>query len=308
MAVTNKRATVSANKPTFSEYTTYSQSRIDHYLQSVLPSATHPSGNQLIEAMRYAVFNGGKRVRPLLVYATVEALQGDIEKADPCAAAIELIHAYSLVHDDLPAMDDDDLRRGKPACHKAYGEANAILVGDALQSLAFEHICSSTCLPTDTQSQLVLILARAAGASGMAMGQSIDLDSVNKSLDINQLENMHQHKTGALISAAVAMAALCCQASARQQQSLMTYAKAIGLAFQVQDDILDIESDTDTLGKQQGADLELNKPTYPALLGLQGAKQKASELHSEAIAALTSFGEAADQLRGLADYIIQRKR
>jgi len=291
----------------FAEFQKFSQSRIDQYLETAFPT-TSPFGTELYRAMRYSVFNGGKRVRPLLVYATATALNCALERVDPVAAAVELMHAYSLVHDDLPAMDDDDLRRGKPTCHKAFDEATAILAGDALQTLAFEHLAATERLSTDTRAQLILILAQSAGAQGMVMGQAIDLASVDKSISIVDLENMHRHKTGAIISACVALAAKCAlTVTVTQQQHLLTYAAAIGLAFQVQDDILDIESDTETLGKQQGADLELNKPTYPALLGLEGAKQKVKELHADAIAALASFGESANHLRALADYIVQRK-
>lgn len=265
------------------------------------------TSEQLSAAMRYSVFNGGKRMRPILVYAAGQALQAPLTACDTAAVAVELIHTYSLIHDDLPAMDDDDLRRGKPTCHIQFDEATAILAGDALQTAAFEVLLGSESLVTPAQ-QLALLkeLAQASGGQGMVAGQMIDLASVGKQLDLAALENMHRHKTGALIIASVRMGAIAAQASDVQLKALTAYAAAIGLAFQVQDDILDIESDTETLGKQQGADQLLNKPTYPALLGLAEAKQKAQDLVSTALSALEHFGAEADLLRALARYTIQR--
>ncbi|RRJ83607.1 (2E,6E)-farnesyl diphosphate synthase [Aestuariirhabdus litorea] len=287
-------------------YLEISQQRVDRHLQQLLASA--PVGaERLREAMAYSLFNGGKRVRPMLVFASCEALGGDPEQALPAAAAVELIHAYSLVHDDLPAMDDDDLRRGKPTCHIAYDEATAILAGDALQALAFEQLCQP--VPTHNsglQLQLVQLLARGAGLYGMVAGQAIDLAAVGKPLGLDQLEQMHNHKTGALICASVEMGARIGGASADQLQRLQRYARAVGLAFQVQDDILDVEADTETLGKTQGADQALNKPTYPALLGLEGAKHKAQTLLEEALDALVPFNDQASPLRELARYIVHR--
>ncbi|NWB91447.1 (2E,6E)-farnesyl diphosphate synthase [Pseudomonas agarici] len=265
---------------------------------------------RLYEAMRYSVMNGGKRVRPLLAYAACEALGGLSEQAHGAACAVELIHAYSLVHDDLPAMDDDDLRRGQPTTHKAFDEACAILAGDGLQSLAFSALLDPRLgdLSAETRLTMVSTLAQAAGPAGMVGGQAIDLGSVGLKLDQKALEYMHRHKTGALIEASVILGAL---ASGNAQKdalkSLRTYAQAIGLAFQVQDDILDVESDTATLGKRQGADIARNKPTYPALLGLDNAKAYALELRDQALHALQPFDAAAEPLRELACYIVERR-
>ncbi|WP_017902316.1 (2E,6E)-farnesyl diphosphate synthase [Pseudomonas asplenii] len=265
---------------------------------------------RLYEAMRYSVMNGGKRVRPLLVYAACEALGGKPEQANGAACAVELIHAYSLVHDDLPAMDDDDLRRGQPTTHKAFDEACAILAGDGLQSLAFSALLDPRLsdLNAETRLSMVSTLAHAAGPAGMVGGQAIDLGSVGIKLDQKALETMHRHKTGALIEASVTLGAL---ASVNVQKdelkSLQTYAQAIGLAFQVQDDILDVESDTATLGKRQGADIARDKPTYPALLGLEAAKAYALELRDQALHALRPFDAGAEPLRELARYIVERR-
>lgn len=265
-------------------------------------------GAQLRDAMAYSLTNGGKRVRPLLVYASAMAIGNPrgVQGLDWLAAAVEAVHAYSLVHDDLPAMDDDDLRRGKPTAHIAFDEATAILAGDALQTLAFELVVHSP-FCADRQVALARTLARASGARGMVLGQAIDLAAVDQQLALEQLETMHNYKTGALIGAAVHMGALAAGANDTQLNSLATYARAIGLAFQVQDDILDVISDTETLGKQQGADRQHNKPTYVSLLGLQAAQAKAKELHLCAVRALEAFGPAADALRQLADYIIERR-
>ena len=290
-------------------YQASSQARVDAALHRLFAAPT-PELNRLYEAMRYSVMNGGKRVRPLLAYAACEALGGAPEQANGAACAVELIHAYSLVHDDLPAMDDDDLRRGQPTTHKAFDEACAILAGDGLQSLAFDALLdpSLSNLGADTRLRMVTALARAAGPAGMVGGQAIDLGSVGLKLDQQALEFMHRHKTGALIEAAVHLGAL---ASGRAQpdelDALQTYALAIGLAFQVQDDILDVESDTQTLGKRQGADIARDKPTYPALLGLDAAKAYALELRDVALDALRPFDAAAEPLRALARYIVERR-
>ena len=285
------------------------QRRVDNALESLFvpPRAEL---ERLYAAMRYSVMNGGKRVRPLLVYAGCQALGGDLEQADGAACAVELIHAYSLVHDDLPAMDDDDLRRGQPTTHKAFDEACAILAGDALQALAFEALSQASGNPADPALRLELLtdLARAGGAAGMVGGQAIDLESVGQRLDQQALETMHRHKTGALIEASVRLGALASgKADAQRLVALQSYARAIGLAFQVQDDILDVESDTTTLGKTQGKDQAHDKPTYPALLGLPAAKAYALELRDQAHAALASFGEAAEPLRQLANFIVERR-
>ncbi len=262
---------------------------------------------QLAEAMAYSLSNGGKRVRPMLVYATGAALVQEPDTAlDSVAVALECLHAYSLVHDDLPAMDDDDLRRGQPSCHIAFDEATAILAGDALQTLAFEVLAHCEYLSAEQRIALVADLAKAAGAQGMVLGQAIDLGAVDQTLDLAQLERMHQHKTGALIRASVTMAARACGASPGQLSALDDYAQAIGLAFQVQDDILDVTADTHTLGKRQGADTARHKPTYVSLLGLTGAQQKARELGDRALTSLNVFDESAAALRTLARYIIER--
>lgn len=286
-----------------------SQTRIDRAIDSILAQVAH-SETTLIEAMRYSLLNGGKRIRPVLVYASALAVGGVLNPVtDKVAAALEFIHAYSLIHDDLPAMDDDDLRRGKPTCHIAFNEATAILAGDGLQALAFEVLAGAAELASDIRLQLVQQLAFAAGAQGMVGGQAIDLASVNTALDLQQLQHMHNLKTGALISASVLMGATAtAQATAAQLAALKTYADAIGLAFQVQDDILDVTADVAVLGKQTGADSALNKPTYVALLGLEGARQKARELQQQALAALEIFGDEAEILRLLAAYIVERNK
>ena len=290
----------------FADFSALCLSRVDKALDQQLPdTAIEPS--RLHEAMRYATFNGGKRVRPILVYASGLACSGRPEQLDMAACAVELIHSYSLVHDDLPAMDNDDLRRGKPTCHRAYDEATAILVGDALQSLAFRLLTNGQQqLPAETSLRMVRLLASASGSRGMAGGQAMDIDAVNRELSLPELEIMHIHKTGALIRASVQLGALAGGGSEEQQRQLGHYAKAIGLAFQVQDDILDVVGDTDTLGKTQGKDAAANKPTYPGLLGLNGAREKARELLDEALAALSDFGPEADQLRHLARYVVER--
>ncbi|WP_299179998.1 polyprenyl synthetase family protein [uncultured Neptuniibacter sp.] len=281
------------------------QERVDKHLQDCISKESIDPTLQ--EAMHYSLFNGGKRIRPALVYIINSMLGGHVEAADSAAAAIECIHSYSLVHDDLPAMDDDDLRRGKPTCHIAYDEATAILAGDALQCLAFELLADDHLLPTETRIKLIQQLGMAAGHKGMVVGQSYDLRHVGKALSLAELEAMHHHKTGALLNCAVLMGAYCSNSATPEQiEQLNRYSAAIGLAFQVQDDILDIEGDSDTIGKPQGSDLEQDKPTYPALLGLEGAKLKLAQLHNEAIEALNEFGTEADTLRALADFIVNR--
>ncbi|HIQ42302.1 MAG TPA: geranyl transferase [Pseudomonas oleovorans] len=285
------------------------QSRVDAALDELF-QAPRDELERLYQAMRYSVMNGGKRVRPLLVYAACEALQGDIERADGAACAVELIHAYSLVHDDLPAMDDDDLRRGQPTTHKAFDEATAILAGDGLQSLAFEVLADRRRNPQDPEVRLQMLsaLGGAAGPAGMVGGQAIDLGSVGQKLDREALETMHRHKTGALIEASVLLGALSSgKADDLSLKALLQYARAIGLAFQVQDDILDVESDTATLGKTQGKDEAHDKPTYPALLGLDAAKDYALELRDQALHVLRAFGNSAEPLRELARYIVERR-
>ena len=290
-------------------YQTSSQDRVNAALERLFV-APAPELARLYDAMRYSVMNGGKRVRPLLAYAACEALGCAPEQANGAACAVELIHAYSLVHDDLPAMDDDDLRRGQPTTHKAFDEACAILAGDGLQSLAFSALLDPqlNTLDAETRLRMVSVLALAAGPAGMVGGQAIDLGSVGLKLDQTALEYMHRHKTGALIEASVQLGALASgRATADELQALNIYARAIGLAFQVQDDILDVESDTATLGKRQGADIARDKPTYPALMGLEQAKSYALELRDQGLNALRPFEAAAEPLRALARYIVERR-
>jgi len=290
------------------EYLTVCQTRVEQALNARLPnSAILPQ--RLHQAMRYSALDGGKRMRPLLVYATGSVLGIAAEQLDAAACAVELIHVYSLIHDDLPAMDDDALRRGKATLHIAFDEATAILAGDALQALAFELLAHDASLQVSPQQrlQMLTILTKASGSQGMVGGQAIDLQSVGTELTLPELENMHIHKTGALIRASVNLAATAkADIDPVVAKKLDHYAKCIGLSFQVKDDILDEESDTATLGKTQGKDLLQNKPTYPALLGMAGAKQKAQELHEQALLSLSGFGDEAQLLRDLSLYIIQR--
>ncbi|MGV8920754.1 MAG: polyprenyl synthetase family protein [Pseudomonas sp.] len=293
----------------FATYQKQCQVRVDAALEQFLRTARGEL-QRLYQAMHYSVINGGKRVRPMLVYAACEALDGDPERAQGAACAVEMIHAYSLVHDDLPAMDDDDLRRGRLTTHKAFDEACAILVGDGLQALAFEALSDDRLNPgqPELRMQMVGVLARAVGPAGLVGGQAIDLEAVGHQLDQSALEVMHRHKTGALIEACVQLGAL---ASGNAQDSslraLREYARAVGLAFQVQDDILDVESDTATLGKRQGADIAHDKPTYPALIGLEAAKHYARVLHDQALSALHGFDQGAEPLRALARFIVERR-
>ena len=271
------------------------------------PARTHPA--RLHEAMRYSALGGGKRVRPILVHAGGRAMGADPDRLDGPACAVELIHVYSLIHDDLPAMDDDDLRRGKPTCHKAFDEAMAILAGDAMQALAFQILATDPDMIPDPQRRMRMteLLARAAGSRGMAGGQAIDLGAVGRVLDIAQLEDMHVHKTGALIRASVLMGGLSADAPDEGRlEQLDRFAKCVGLAFQIRDDILDEEGDTQTLGKTQGADRALDKPTYPALIGLEASRDEARALVERALAAIEDFGPEADLLRWIAHYIVER--
>ena len=259
--------------------------------------------------MRYSVMAPGKRVRPILVYATASALGLELESVDGAAAAVEIIHAYSLIHDDLPAMDDDDLRRGRPTCHKEFDDATAILAGDALQALAFYILSHDPKMIQDSTARLSMIerLALFSGSRGMAGGQAIDLASVGKTLNIAELETMHIHKTGALIRTCIQLAALSAPGLSSQQfAALDSYAKCIGLSFQVQDDILDVIGDTETLGKPQGSDDYLNKPTFPSIIGLEASREKASEMHELALQSLSIFGEEAEVLRYISAWFIER--
>ena len=284
---------------------------MDSVLEQHLPNTngTANSKTRLQEAMRYAITNGGKRVRPVLTYATGNALGIPLARLDVAACAVEMMHAYSLVHDDLPAMDDDDLRRGQPTLHKQYDEATAILAGDALQALAFSVLADNPDNELDASARLKMVaeLGEASGASGMAAGQAIDLESVGKTLTLAELENMHRHKTGALIRASARMAVLIANKhDSHLHDKIDRYAGSIGLSFQIVDDILDITGDTATLGKTQGADVAMNKPTYPALLGLDGAKAYAQDMHVSAIDSLNGLGTEFDELRQLSEFIVKR--
>jgi farnesyl diphosphate synthase len=282
--------------------------RIEQALQRVLP-APDISPQRLHQAMRYAVLGGGKRVRPLIAFAAGELARAEPGRIDIAASAVEIMHAYSLVHDDLPCMDDDVLRRGRPTCHVEYDEATALLVGDALQSLAFQLLGEYRLADDDqTQLEMVKLLAAASGSRGMAGGQQIDLESVGRTLTVPELEFMHIHKTGALIRAAALIGARCGNGlDERELGQVDAFAKLIGLAFQVVDDVLDAESSTVTLGKTAGKDAKNNKPTYVSTMGVNRAREFAHELREQALGALAGFDGRAARLRELADFIILRK-
>ena len=294
--------------PDFETWVRGVQTTIESCLQELLPQ-TSLAPTCLHEAMRYAALNGGKRVRPLLAFAAGQISGANTQRLRIAGAAVELIHCYSLVHDDLPCMDDDVLRRGKPTCHIEFDEATALLVGDSLQSLAFQLVSEYTLADNaDRQLSMVRLLAQAAGSRGMAGGQAIDLGSTGKSLTLPELEFMHIHKTGALIRASVLLGADCGRDITEQErQQLDRYAKCAGLAFQVVDDVLDAEADTATLGKTAGKDAKDNKPTYVTVMGAAGAMQFAAELYQDALMALNGFDARADRLRDLAGYIVKRQ-
>jgi farnesyl diphosphate synthase len=297
--------------------TVSTQADLDQWMSSELAAvetalarwvtADSPAG--LGQAMRYGVLDGGKRLRPLLVLASAQALHGEREAAMRAAVSVELIHAYSLIHDDMPCMDNDVLRRGKPTVHVKYGEAQAMLAGDAMQALAFEVLTPEQGMPPALQARLVGLLARAAGHVGMAGGQAIDLASIGKPLDENALRDMHRRKTGALLQASVLMGAACGNTRPAQWAALADYGAAIGLAFQVVDDILDVTQASETLGKTAGKDLDNNKPTYVSVLGLAAARRHAQELCDQAHAALdrSGLGAQAARLAALADRVVDRQ-
>jgi farnesyl diphosphate synthase len=294
--------------PDFQAWVASRQQHVERMLAATL-AAPDIAPQRLHAAMRYAVMGGGKRVRPLLAYAAGEVARAADDRVTAAGCAVEIIHAYSLVHDDLPCMDDDVLRRGKPTVHVQFDEATALLVGDALQSLAFQVLVEHK-LAHDAVDQLemVKLLAVAAGSRGMAGGQAIDLDAVGKTLTVPELELMHIHKTGALIRASAMLGAYCGERLSHEDlKSLDTYAKSVGLAFQVVDDILDAEAPTATLGKTAGKDAEQHKPTYVSVLGLARSKAFAEELRQQALAAVSAFGDAGLRLRQLADFIVLRK-
>ncbi len=285
------------------------QRRVDTALDRLLPAADGPTA-RLHAAMRYAALNKGKRLRPILVYAAGALRTAAPADLDSAAVAVELIHAYSLVHDDLPAMDDDDLRRGQPTTHIAFDEATAILAGDALQTFAFEVLADAQLSATADHQRALLfrLLARASGSRGMGGGQAIDLGATGQSLTLDELIHMHSMKTGALITASVLMGAACSGPwPAEQWQALSDYGDALGLAFQIQDDILDIEGDTETLGKPQGSDIENGKVTFPSLLGLDGARERALAAAEQAVNALGALPYNTGLLRDLARFVVQRQ-
>jgi farnesyl diphosphate synthase len=304
-AATSFDPSVDATPGAFAEWST----RADAALAAVLPTEDEPP-LALHKAMRYAVLGGGKRLRPVLVYAVGHALGAENERLDSAAAAVEIIHAYSLVHDDLPAMDDDALRRGRPTCHVVFGEAMAILAGDALQALAFEVLADDPHLAADPAQHVEMLrtLAAACGAHGMAGGQAFDLAAVGKALTPGELERMHVYKTGALIRASVRLGALA--AGCRDADVLLAlerYGHAIGLAFQIRDDILDVEGDSATIGKTAGKDVADNKPTYPAMLGMEGARAQLAEFTATALAAIAPLGDAFAPLGQLANFVAERR-
>ena len=293
--------------PEFQAWTAAVQARVETALSHELPAAER-TPTRLHEAMRYAVLGGGKRVRPLLVHAAGAAAGATPERLAIASCAVEFIHAYSLIHDDLPCMDDDVLRRGRPTTHVQFDEATAMLAGDALQALAFE-VLARHAMPDDTAAQVEMlrILAQASGSTGMAGGQAIDLAAVGKTLTLPELELMHILKTGALIRASVLLGAYCGRLNVGELEKLDRYAKCVGLAFQVVDDILDAEAPTEALGKTAGKDAAQGKPTYVSLLGITQAKERAEQLRLDAHAALEPFSERARHLRALADFIVLRR-
>lgn len=279
----------------------------NQYLETTVAGLT--AADNLAEAIRYSLLNGGKRMRPMLLLATIEATGGDARTGLAAAAAIEMIHCYSLIHDDLPAMDNDQLRRGKPTCHIVYGEASAILAGDGLQAMAFELLSEAASYSPAQRTELIRILAKASGPSGMVGGQAIDLGAVGHSLDLTSLQHMHRLKTGALLEASVIMGAICNDIQEQAVTSgLRSYAEAAGLAFQIRDDIMDVEGETNTLGKTQGKDAADNKPTYTSLLGIDKAKEKTKELYDNCQQALTSVGLQESILSSFASFIVTRNK
>lgn len=285
------------------------QKRVNAALDKYLPKEDPPEHN-LAKAIRYSVIGGGKRIRPAMVYAAGEAMGVSTDLLDIPACAVEMIHAYSLIHDDLPAMDNDDLRRGRPTCHKAFDEATAMLAGDALQALAYEILAKDDHeeLTPEHRIEMLSLLTEASGAHGMAGGQAVDLASVGKQLTLEQLEHMHRLKTGALIRASVLLGGMCKQhVSQEELQLLSDFALCIGLSFQIQDDILDVVSDTETLGKPQGSDEKQEKPTFPAIIGLEESRKRAMQQHEHALKILEPLDEKADSLRELSAYIVKRR-
>ena len=304
--MTRNRVSEIALPANFENRIAYYRERVESKLDEVLPSASQ-APRRLHDAMRYAVFNGGKRVRPLLVYASGECFGVPEQQLDAPAAAIELIHAFSLVHDDLPAMDDDDLRRGKPTLHRQYDEATAILAADALQPLAFSVLADIRDVSADVRARLVKLVADACGSIGMTGGQSMDLSAEGQTLTAEEIETMYALKTGALIHAAVVSAALLAdRLPAERASAIDAFGRIIGIAFQIKDDILDVEGDTDVIGKEAGADERLGKATYPGLLGVDASRQRCDELLHGALEKLDDFADAAEPMRWLARFIVER--
>ena len=294
--------------PGFAARVAACQARIERVLDEIL-RLPDPGTERLRDAMRYSALGAGKRLRPTLVYLTGESFGARLERLDTPAAAVELIHVYSLVHDDLPAMDDDDLRRGRPTCHRAFDEGTAVLVGDALQALAFSVLAHEPMAGTsaETRLEMIRVLARAIGTGGMAGGQAVDLEAVGRVLTVSAIENMHRRKTGELIQASVLLGALAAGVDdERELGALRRFGAEIGLAFQIQDDILDVEGDPRLLGKSTGADAALSKPTYPSTAGLPASRARARELRDTAIAALAPFGARAGALAELAHFVVSR--
>ncbi len=283
---------------------------IDKALERYLPKPAGPEG-KVIEAMRYSVSAGGKRVRPILLMAACDAVGGDSKELLPAACALECVHTYSLIHDDLPAMDDDDLRRGKPTCHKVFGEAIAILAGDGLLTYAFELMAHDDLLKncgSDLVTKAIYIFSKAAGVSGMVGGQTADVLFEGKPVDAETLAYIHSHKTGALIRASVEMGAILGRGDQNQIERLSSFGTALGLAFQVIDDLLDVVGDEEKLGKPVGSDIKNQKATYPALFGIEETRKRANELKEQALSALSAFGEEAEPLRAIARYVVERDR
>ena len=289
----------------FQEYLASRAAAVDAALEQVLTFDVRVP-DALVEGMRYTVFAGGKRIRPILTLAACEALGGDTTRAMIPASAIELIHTFSLIHDDLPSMDDDDLRRGKPTLHKVMGEGNAILVGDALQAFAYEIIAGDDALNPAARMALITELARATGLSGMVAGQIVDLESEDREISAETLDFLHSRKTGALITASVRMGGICASADERQLDDLSRYGNSIGLAFQIVDDILDVTGDTESLGKAARADEVHGKATYPAIHGMEASRRKAAECLADALHSIESFGNNAENLRAIASFIVNR--
>ena len=289
------------------EYLERQRLLVEKALETALPENKGPEAI-VVEAMRYSLFAGGKRLRPILCLAAAEAVGGDVEAAMPAACALEMIHTYSLIHDDLPAMDDDDLRRGKPTSHVVFGEAIAILAGDGLLTEAFVLLSDYRTMIPERALKLINVIASAASYRGMVGGQVVDMLSQNKPADVETVEQMHSRKTAALISAAAESGALAGGGKDDQVKALARYGRAIGLAFQIADDILDIEGQTEVLGKTAGSDVARGKVTYPAAVGLESSREAARKLIDQALVALDGFDETADPLRALATYIVTRKK